>query len=274
MKKIGLYLTSVLLSVFLTSCLGGSNISEGVGYGVLDWGGSTGMIPVLKSSYGFFSGSSVMSLFNTGAMEMGGCYAYYYRIDYDQPENSSSIVEANGYQTVTILNYGELSKYSVIPHINDITQVLPDEIPLVKACNGLDYVLGYLFLSHTVNHPEDWKLTWEMSYDYSTLTTPTEENGKRYYELYIRARVESKSDKTSNIQNDYSNVYSMGDFFTLAASNERTLLGTSYSESNSQFNIRFNFVSDLNEETNSITWSSDVVPIYIAGFLTNEYYFN
>ena len=270
MKKICLYLTGLFLSVFLlTSCLEGSNVREEIGYGLLDWGGSNGMTPVLKSSMGFFSGSSVISLFNNGAMDIGGCYVYYFRIDYDQPENAASIVDLNGYQTVTILDYGELSKYNVSSYLYDITQLLPSEMPLVKACNGLDYVLGYLFISHTVNHPEDWKLTWEMSYDYASLMTPMEGNGNRYYDLYLRARVQTPGEKTSKVETQYTNVYYMGDFLSLAASNERSKLGGSYSESSSQFTVRFNYISELDEEMNTMTWKNDEVSFYVAEFLND-----
>ena len=268
MRKFGLYLTGVFLSVFfLTSCLEGSNVREEIGYGLLDWGGSNGMTPVLKSSMGYFSGASVISLVNNGSMDIGSCYAYYYRIDYDQPENSASIVDLNGYQTVTILDYGELSKYYVSPYLSDITQILPSEMPIMKACNGLDYVLGYLFISHTVSHPEDWKLTWEMSYDYATLMTPMEGNGKRYYDLYLRARVQTPGEKTSKVEIPYTNVYYMGDFLSLAASNERSMLGGSYSENSSQFTVRFNYVSEFDEEMNTMTWRNDEVNFFIVEFL-------
>ena len=271
MKKFCLYLTGVFLSVlFLTSCLEGSNVREEIGYGVLEFGGANGITPVLKSSVGHFSGASVMSLYNTGAMDIDGCYAYYFRIDFDQPENSSSIVELNGYQTVTILDFVELSKFYVSSYLNDITQILPDEMPLMKACNGLDYVSRYLFISHTANHPDEWKLSWEMSYDNAMLTMPIEENGKRYYDLYLRARVQNKSDKTSKVETQYTNVYFMGDFLTTVASLERSLLEGSYSENSSQFTLRFNYVSDLDEETNSMTWQSDEVDFYIAGFLESS----
>ena len=267
MKKIGLYLTNVFLSVFfLTSCLEGSNVQEGIGYGVLEYGGTTGMVPVLKSSVGFFSGSSVISLYNTGAIDVGLCYAYYYRIDYDQPENSPSIVETNGYQTVTILDYLELKRYTLIPYLYDITQIINDEIPVTNACNGLDYVSGYLFLSQTAYHPDDWTLSWEMSYD-TNAELPKEENGKRYYDLYLRARVQTQTEKNSNIEVQYTNVYMMGDFLSSAAYRERAFLGNSYSENSSQFIVRFNYVSALDKELNTLTWSSDEVTFYISMFL-------
>jgi len=267
MKKIGLYLTSLFLGIFLlTSCLEGSNVREEIGYGFLDWG--NGLTPVLKSSMGNFSGPSVISLYNTGAMDIGGCYAFYFRIDFDQPENSASIVETNGYQTITILQYGELTQYHLNSPVTDITQVLPNEMPLVKACNGLDYVSGYMFMSHTVYHPDDWVLTWDMSYDYSTLTNPAEENGMRYYDLYIRARIQNRTEKTSNIEIQYTNVYNVDNYLNLIASTEHAKLESLYNENTSQFTVRFNYVSDLDEATNSITWKKDEVSFYIAGFLS------
>jgi len=262
MKNFGRYLTSLLLCVFLlSSCIKGSNVRDGVGYGLLAWGGSNGFTPVLKSPLGIFSGSNVIALVNNLELNVGDCYVFSYRIDYDQPENSASVVETNGYQTITLIDYVMLPTYNFNSYFPDISYISSDEIPLVKACNGIDFFEGYLFMAQVARHPDDWKLTWEINYDPDTMM-PTEEDGQRYYDVYVRARAQSKSEKTTMSELTYTNVYYVDDYLTLAANQERK-----DNPSATQFKVRFFYISDIDEETNTATWSHDQVDFSVEGFL-------
>ena len=266
MKNFSLYLASLLLSVFfLTSCVKGSNVTEEIGYGVLDWGGSNNLTPILKSTFGFFYAPNLTSLVANGTMNIGDCYAFYFRIDLDLPENSLAVAEVNGYQTITLIEYAKLSKYYLSSMLTDTLHVLPDEVPVGYVCIDWGYVANHLFLSQTSIHPEDWEISWDMSIDYNTIVK--EELGKRYYDLYIRAKVKNQGAQIINTSVQSINAYYIGDYLSLVAMIEQSFLGSDYDSSTSKFVLRLNYVSELNEETNSVTWRNDKIELPVASFL-------
>ena len=270
MKKIGLYLASLSLSiVFLTSCMKGSNVWEGIVLGVI--GLSENFTPVIKTSAGDLYSSSLITSMNDGKITFGDCYVFYIRVDSDLPENSPNVVATYGYQTVTILDQLQLSKYTLQYGLTDTTTVLPGEVPIVKAFdNNADYIEGILFLVQTVNIPEGWELSWDMSYNPNTMM-PTTEGSNRYYDLYVRAIVTKEGTNTNKTDRSFTNAYQIYSYLTSVANTEKQLLGSSYNANVSKFIIRFKFPSSIDKDTNTITWSSNQIEnLYVASFQTMD----
>ena len=266
MKRFGLYLTGLFLSVLcLTSCLKGNNVQEGWALGVLELGGKNSFTPVLRTTTGDFYATELASKINNGEIYFGDCFVIYYRLDSDLPENGASVLEVNGYYTITILQIGQLKKYNLNPYLTDISTIRPNEMPVLNGYFGGEYVDNHLFITQIVNQQSDLELHWEMSYDGQNIVT-VDENNKRYYDLYIRAIVATDSEKTLKSDVQYTNVYYMGNYFSYAASNEKAYLGSNFNASTSKFTIRFNYVADIDEETNTITWKSSEVEDLIAWF--------
>ena len=265
MKKIGLYLTSLCLSiVFLTSCMKGSNVWEGLVLGVVGYNKT--FTPVIHtSSFGDLYSPSL----NSGELFDGDCGIFYVRIDSDLPENSSAAIASYGFQTITILNQLKLSKYELQYVFTDTSKVLANEVPIVKPYSDFfDYIDGIFFMGHVVNIPNDYVLTWELSYDSNTMM-PTIENGTRYYDLYLRAMVTKEGTQTSKTDIEFTNAYFLKYYFRNAAIIEKNILGTSYSETGSKFTVRINYPSSIDTSTNTIKWSSSQLDniFYVASFL-------
>jgi len=268
MKNFGLFLIGLVFSVIsMTSCMEGGNREDRYAYGVLDYS-SKSLYPLLKSSDGALFSSSIVAAFSAGDINVGDCLYVFYRIDYDLPENSTAVVNSNGYYTVTLLDYIKIPKYYAYSFLTDTSSILPNEMPVSKVFNSGDVLEGYFFISHTVNHPEDWEVSWNMSYDYATML-PTEENGKRYYDLFIRATVKKQGEKTSKVDVPYFNAYQIDNYMVNAALNEKSFLGSNYVSSSSTFTVRFNYVSSLDVLTNSITWNSHQIEVPISPFVSN-----
>ena len=269
MKRIGLYLSGLFLSVVcLTSCMEGGNVWEGIVFGVVDF---KVMQPIVKTSSGDLYSSSLNSMIKEGDVSIGDCIALYIRIDSDLPENSTSAVESYGYRTVTILQHGKIPRYSLNSYLTDTTRLLIKEVPVVKGFNDFaDFVAGNFFMSQVVNIPEDWVLDWNMSYDAATMM-PTEEGGKRYYDLYLRATVSKQGEKNTKIDRELTTAFTIGGYLSSVANIEKSYLGSNYNNA-SKFTLRFNFISSIDETTNAITWKSNQIDIDVAAFLSNTYY--
>jgi len=94
MKNFSLFLAGFVLSAYsLISCLGGSNVVDGLTYGILDYGKNT---PIMKTADGVLYASSFASQISIGNMNINDCYLISYRYDSDLPENASNVVETNG----------------------------------------------------------------------------------------------------------------------------------------------------------------------------------
>lgn len=264
MKRFGLFFLSMLLSAFfLTSCLeGGGSVSEGVFACLLDYDYSKGFNPVFRSSYGYFSAPNLDNLILQGEMNPGDCYSIYYRYDDKLPENAPNVINMNGYFTISILGYAKVSKYHLSYYLTDISTILTSEIPIQKV-DILDCLPDHLFMVQESNHASEWELDWDISYD-SEATMPVVENGKRYYDIYLRAKVRKETQQTAKSNVEHLVAYNMGSYLRNVASMEQTHLGSSYSASSSMFTLRFHYVTGLNEAENSMTWQSETKDVLIA----------
>ncbi|MDR3250040.1 MAG: hypothetical protein LBT42_00035, partial [Tannerella sp.] len=265
MKKLSLFIVMTLMSVlWLTSCLEGSNVEQNVTIGVLDYGNT--FEPVLKTNGGNVYSPNLNTLIALQEMEIGGCYYFQYSLDRDLPENSANAVTANGYFTVTLLsNPQKIPQYYLSSYLTDTASVLPDEIAVLSGCDGMDYVERRLIMQHTVSHPSDFELNWSLSYDHSTMM-PTEDNGQRYYDLFLRATVSKRGDKTVASENTPVNAYNIDNYFEDVAYREKNLLGSSYNSSTSKFNLRINYAAEIDDNQN-IIWKSVIKDIFIVQFL-------
>ena len=267
MKSFRLYLAGFCLSVFcLTSCMKGSNEWEGIVFGVLDFSVKGGAF-VLKTSSGDLYSPSLKSFMDEGSMKLYDCYIILCRLNSDLPENAPNVVAANGFQTISILQYEAIPKYGLSTSMLSTSTPLPNEVPVSKVIESSDFVDRYLFMVHVVSIPEDWELSWSLSYDFTSMMPTKDENGKRYYDLYVRATIKNESTKTQKVDMLFVNVYDIGSYFSTAATLEKISQESNYNENTSSFTVRFFYASSIDEETNTITWKNEQRDLKIADFL-------
>jgi hypothetical protein len=264
MKKTSFFISAMLLCIIgLTSCLEGDNKRTGSAYGVLTTG-SNGVTLVLNSTIpeiGPVSSPQLTELVSAGQMELGKCYTFKFEIDLGLPENSYTSIYVNGYATVTITGFSELSTYHVERYLTDTATVLENETPVLNGFVTSAYAAGYMYVQQTVNQPEDQQLEWSMSYDYNTIYNPTVVNGVRYYDLFVRARKVTEGTKS----NSDVNAYHMSDFFNQIAESEKAYLGANYNYSSSTFKFRVFYVKEIKDGV--LTWQSAIQEAYIVLFV-------
>lgn len=270
MRKISSYFVILLFSVIgFTSCLDGNNESTGAVIGVLDYSsGTSGLTCVLKTDDVNYYCPGLNSEFAAGNIAIGDCLYLYFTIDYDLPENTTSMIEANGFATVTMNGYVKFDKYYTNSFLSDTTSVWFDEIPVVGAytTEGIfGFYDNYMFITHVINQPENIELSWDLSYDAETMM-PTEVDGVRYYDLYLRATKANTSTGTSK-QRGYGVAYYMGYFMQTAATREKAALGSAYDAYSSAFKVRIHYVSEIKNETEFV-WSTQEINLSVAAFLS------
>ena len=261
MKNFSLFLCASLLSVLcLSSCMKIGSVTDGQAVGVATYGYNNKLI--LNSTVGPVSAANLESLGYTA----GSCYWFFYSHDADLPENSQNVINANGFVTVSILDSEEIPKFFLYSSLSDTSAVMPDEIAIISPFdNNPSYIDSHLFMTQAVNMPNDIQLQWNMSYSPGTMM-PTEIEGSRYYDIFIRATKKNESTKTASLV-QCLNAYYIGGYLQNAAQTEKSILGNNYNASTSTFKLRFNYASDINAETQKITWRSKVTDVAIAGFL-------
>ena len=260
MNRFGLYVAGLFLSVIgLTSCMKGSNVTEGWACGVVGYGNKNFFNIVLKTQIGDFYSTSL----NSSDLMEGDCCVFYYRLDGDAPENSANAIEVNGYYTISLLQLERLQKFP-LSFAFDLSTVLEGEVPVLRGYFAGDYVHNHLFITHIVNQPSDMELNWILG---ETAMPTIDDSGRRYYDLYVRATV--KKEGTTSVKTDTQHMvaYSIYSYLSNAASTERSLLGSNYNAASSNFTLRFFYVSSIDEETNTITWQSDSEEVPVAYFL-------
>jgi hypothetical protein len=245
-----------------TSCLEGENKSSGVYVGILDY--NRGMTPVIKTLSGYFYGPELNSYITSGKMNIGEGWLVQITYEEGLPENSLEMLEINGYYTASVVPYVQADKYYAAPYLTDTSEVMTSELPVSDALysdGAFGIAEGYLFITHVINHEKGGKLKWDMSYDSDNMVT--EENGLRYYNLYVRA-VKSGSDddeNTSTTDQAYFNMYLLRDFFDRAARDAKDKAGI-----NASFTVKFNYVSEIKES--EIIWKSKATDLPISLFVS------
>ena len=264
MKRNVFYLIVALFSVFcMTSCISGDNTQEGRALGVMGY--TNNYTPVMKSTFGPVYSPTIANLLDKGDIRMNRCYIFTYTYDSDLPENAQSVVNANGYYTITLNAYEEIPSYNIDSYLTDTSKVMTDEVALSSVFEDSNYLEGYLFISQSVEQPSDLLLDWHMTYDYSTMV-PRVENNANYYDVFVRATKKNSGEK-STVNMQYLNAYYMKNYLRDAANKEKSLLGSSYNEATSKFVLRFVYVSAIDKDTQAITWKNHPVDVLISSFL-------
>lgn len=246
MKKLN-FLAAALVSamILFTSCLGnGGNEITGSTSGVMFLNEKAGFKPMLDvgNAYLYFP-----QLANSGEYPEGTCVAVGYNINYDTPENANAT--AAGYLTASLTGQPVVLdrwRATFISSEADTTQVLPNEIPLVSVFQASmfnNYVRGWLIFPSTAKVGSKQTLTFEMKY--SRELKAEEINGKRYYNVYLRARADGDDTGASNTA--IVNAYYLRDVIDRANAIERA-------EGNKNYYLKFNFVSEIDKDNNKLTW--------------------
>ncbi|MDR1222930.1 MAG: hypothetical protein LBL07_08655 [Tannerella sp.] len=253
MKKLSVFLVTALIALSgLTSCLKGDNTRSGYGVGILTYASNYSTL-VIKTSFGNFYGPELNAYVTKGQLEIDEYYYFYYTMDYDLPENSTEMVNANGYYTVSISPGTRADKYYAMPVLTDTSAVMTDEIPVLDvlyADGPFGYAESYLCMTHIVSYEKDLTVQWDMSYDGSR-EIMSEVNGKRYYNLFLRATVSGSNEGSTKTETAHFNAYRLREFLERAAMDEKSMPG--YVSGSSTFLVKFNYVSDIKED--QITWS-------------------
>ena len=269
MKKFGLFMVLTLFSVVsFTSCLGDNGNTENItDLGVLGYGSGNlvlrGLGPTIYSP-------EITAWFNAGNMEIGGCYLYDYRIDYDLPENSESMFLTNGYYTVSINSIYAYGQYSMSYELTDTSTVQMGEIAVQDGLFSGDYSIysrGHLFTTQIASLPNDIKsVNWDISYDSETMM-PTEADGERFYDLFLRASTYDESESKTVESYYFRNAYNIQYYIINAANKEKDYLAGFYTETSS-IKLRLNYAESIKDGV--ITWNSKVIPLGIAYVLSLE----
>jgi hypothetical protein len=250
--------------------LKGKNQESGEIVGVLEdtYMGTT----VIKNSGFDLYCPEVDNLLSEGKLSRNDRIYLYYIVDYDLPENTPAMWELNGYATVSMVNYLRFESVEMKYSLTDTSKVLENEYvmidPLPSANQGLKaFYDKYLYLTHMVSQPEDLQVTWDLSCNGYAII-PTEENGKRYYDLFLRV---TKANDVSTTGSNKTTVahyvsYDVGNYLQRVAEYERAV--TSYYDPNtSLFTIRIYYPSNIE---GNIYWSYKTWDLGVAGFLPQE----
>ena len=266
MKKIALSLIVTLLSVCcFTSCFDNTKrVSEGYTVGIVGTN-SKNYVTVLKSTIGDVYSPSIDALVANGDMYFDNCYAFVYQMDLSLPENAYDVVEANGYSTISLLNYSRIPDFRMYSYLTDTSRVLNNEIALHSAFGTIDFVEDFFFISHTIYQPSDMTVEWDLSYSPEAIT-PTEEYGIRNYDVFIRA-TKTNDGSQPKAYMEHLVAYKIDRFFKDAALNEKNSLGANYNEQSSVFTVRFNFPSEVDENNQTIRWQRTTLGFPIASFI-------
>jgi hypothetical protein len=112
-----------------------------------------------------------------------------------------------------------------------------------------------------LNAQDDLGVEWHMNYDPVNMM-PTTANGRRYYDVFLRATVKKASDKPVKYDLTPVIAYDFDSFLKQAANTERMNLGSSYNDNSSTFTLRINFATQLDATTNAITWQNKTEEMY------------
>ncbi|MDR2040784.1 MAG: hypothetical protein LBP98_00500 [Tannerella sp.] len=242
-----LWITSMTL---FTSCLeGGRNTVSDTTIGIVRFDTKT-----FRNVLDVYGGTFYAPQFET--MQEGACCIVVYELDFNAPENDATLLQANGYYTVTISYKEDIDKYTLSSIVTDTTTVLTDETAVMDPTyNLLAYLKGVLFMAHQLKKGSDQRDLWHLSYD--PQATITEESGRQIYNVYLRATVRVSSIKTQEDGYDLC-AYDMKYFLESAAQNAKNA-------GSSVFNIRFNYVSEIGEET--LAWKYKDIEMNVTDIL-------
>ncbi|MDR1675449.1 MAG: hypothetical protein LBR86_03135 [Tannerella sp.] len=247
LKSAALWITAITL---FTSCLeGGRNTTSGTVIGTVRLDTKT-----FKNVLDVLGGTFYAPQFET--MQEGACCIVVYELDFNAPENEPTLLQANGYYTVTISYKEDIDKYYLSSVQTDTATVMSDETTVIDPVNSkLGYLNGILFMAHQLKKASDQREIWHLSYD--PQATIKEENGRQIYDVYLRATVRVSSTKTQEESYDLC-AYDMKYLMESAAQRAKNA-------GNTVFAIRFNYVSEIKEDT--LTWKYEDMDMSVSEIL-------
>lgn len=260
MKKVllaGMYALAAIL--MMTSCLGESSYEDKLydvpgivrthnGKIVVDTSFGTVYAPAWIAS-GFYDRDAVLVSFINNS---------------DEPQNSQSNIEANGYITVQGLNIVSVPSWNA-GITTDLTQAMDDEVALKRAIAStspylLSYIGGHLFVTSSLDMMTKQENSWYITLDPDQ--EPIADEQSNIYVAYLRSRI-SKEGEKPELQNSYSiNAYYLKNLIDQIERKERTKARESYK-------LRFQYVSKINEEGEAPTWATETDPLTFMVSTTN-----
>lgn len=249
MKRLN-FLTAALVSAMtmFTSCLGdGGNETDVSTTGIVFYNDKANYQLMLDIGSAYLY---IPELTTAGIYENGDCVAASVHIDYGSAENANW--GQRGYLTASLReNPVKVDKWiaSIITSEADTAAVLPNEIPLMSAFQPSvlnNYARGCLIFPSTAKVGSKQTLTFKMMY--SRDLQVEEKDGKRYYNLYLRATAEGNDTGTSN--SSIVNAFYLKEMIDRANSIEKA-------GGHSTYYLKFNFVSAIDKDNNKLTWDYD-----------------
>jgi len=176
----------------------------------------------------------------------GNCFVVAYEIDFDIPENSYENIEANGFMYADIFDKIDIDRWTVQSSLLDTSRTLTNELPLIDGLleNNITYFRGIMFAASALEMPTDQTMSWNLSYNSENMMT--DENGYRYYNVFLRSTINRDGTKSKD-KIGIANAYEMKYFMEDVARKEKSMGTTT-------IRIRFNYASAISED-GQITWA-------------------
>ncbi len=236
MKKLS-FLAAALASAMslFTSCLGdGDNEIEVLATGIVFMNDKAGFKQMVDIGSAYLY---IPQLMTAGEYSDGDCVGVGVHVNYDGPENADYMT--NGYLTASLTSHFEIATY--YPNYSmDTASVLPNEIPMVSAFQPSqlnNYVRGRLIFPSTIKAGSKQTLDFEVMYPMDV--QPEEKNGKRYYNLYLRATATGDDTGASNVS--IVNAYYLKEMIDRANEIEKAAGKETYY-------LKFNFVREIKDD--------------------------
>ncbi len=248
MNKFG-FLTALFVSAMtlFTSCLGeGGNEASFSATGIVFMNEKAGFKPMLDI------GSAVLNVPQMATRDGfidGKCWSVAAHVDYNSPDNVDW--GTKGYLTAALSGEPVLIDqcYAMpIQSESDTTVVMDGEVPLVSAFQPSmfnNYVRGWLIFPSTLKVGSKQTLSWSLVYPE---VKAEEKNGISYYNIYLR--VTASGDATGASNNGVVNAFYLKDYLDRINVVEK-------SAGHTQYTLRFNYVSEIQKETNKLIWKYD-----------------
>ena len=271
-KKCFYFVVALLCTLTITSCVKGGSYREGSALGVLEYDSYKNKY-IMNSTIGPAISEDIDAFLSNKSMVVGGCYKFDYRRDDDLKENYPDNIQTNGYCVISIKEYTSIPLFYIKSTLTDTTEILDEEIAVLVPSDGFPYYVNkHLFLTQVTAANVTSELRWDLSYDYITMAPSVDSDGKRYYDLYIRAtRVNDGETIASNRQ--FFNAYYIDTYLENSAKIEKELLGSKFDPNISTITLRFNYVSEIDNSNSKITWKSSTVNAVISTLIEVEEYY-
>lgn len=240
MKEKGLYVVLMILGLLLTSCLGDTHtrITMGVQEAVYQSLSSKGF----RVSDGRFLYGSNLGV----TADDGDCFLIEYSFDAADSDLKGSDSLAIEMEAQPV----EVSLWSLSEEMTDTLAVLDGEVLTKSLLGRKAYIAGRLFLWSNHSEVSGQQDSFMISYDPENMCR--EEDGKRIYNLYLRAvKTASASDEESTSTETVlkTNAFDIEAFFLKAKEREIAMGET-------ELTLGIRYASAYNKDTTECVWST------------------